>query len=642
MNFSSIKNASIKKKLIWLSMTTCGLALISACILFIAYESKALKESLKNEIKLLSKVIAQNSVVSIEFEDQNLANETLSSLEVDARVISAAIYNSEGQLFASYPANKITADSSIEPKPREQINITKNTMDIFYPIEFKKRRIGTIYISASLKQLTQRLNEYLLISVGVLFFSFLLGIYLSSKIQKLITAPIEKLKEVALQSQQLPRLEKLDQLRTGDEIGDFAGAFKNMLVKLKSAEDELKSDSDKLELLVKRRTHELEIEKSNAEKANQAKTDFLSQMSHELRTPLNAILGFSQLLELDSEKTIGPTQIKNIQHITHAGEHLLCLINEILDLSRIESGQLETANEPIDVNQVLREACQMIQPLADKSGITLNYSETENSNLYVLGDFIRVKQVLTNILSNAVKYNKTNGRIDLQLKSEQNHVTFIIRDTGSGIPSEQINKIFEPFYRLEEHQNRIQGTGIGLPISKRLVNNMGGEIYLESQLNVGSTFFIKLNRCNLPEKSDTLEKQKISVPKEPAPSQDQSILYIEDNPINTDLVKNILSQYFSLSFYSAQGAQEGIDLAVKHKPDIVLMDIQMPGMDGFEAFKILQNSQETKAIPVIALSANAMETSIQKAMKMGFHSYITKPLDIPIFLKTIRNLLKIL
>jgi len=195
---------------------------------------------------------------------------------------------------------------------------------------------------------------------------------------------------------------------------------------------------------------------------------------------------------------------------------------------------------------------------------------------------------------------------------------------------------------LEKHHHKIQGTGIGLPISKRLVENMGGKIFLESQINQGSTFYIKLPRCVSPDKKEPFEKPENNFPKEPVPSEHYSILYIEDDLTNTDLVKKILALNFSLTFFSAQGAQEGIDLAKKHRPDIVLMDIQMPDMDGFEALEILQNSIETKTIPVVAVSANAMENNIKKAMKAGFHSYITKPLNIPIFVATIRKLLKIL
>ena len=363
-------------------------------------------------------------------------------------------------------------------------------------------------------------------------------------------------------------------------------------------------------------------------------------MSHGLRTPLNAILGFSQLLELDGKKDFSPLQNKNILHIIKAGEHLLFLINEILDLSKVESGKLELLMEPVSVKQVLNETCSMIKPSADRKGITFVHPELEDSNLFIYGDFVRVKQVLTNILSNAIKFNKEHGQVELKVVSDQNNVQFVICDTGNGIPEDQQIKIFEPFHRMEIHHHKIEGTGIGLSITKRLVESMKGEISLDSRLNEGSSFAINFLKCNFPEKQGVPVKHDDKFPVTPSSSKKYSVLYIEDDSANTELVSKIMSLNPNISFLSASMAQQGIDLAVEHKPDLILMDIQMPEMDGITALKILQNMEETKFIPVIAVSANAMESDIQKTLEKGFNSYITKPIHIASFLEKIESVLK--
>lgn len=640
MNLNFIKDKSIKKKLIWLSMTTCGLALSTACFFFTIYELKTTKSSLQKEILLLAKVIAQNSIAAIEFDDKDLAHDNLSPLDVDPRVSSAAIYSLSGKLFISYSRKPDTSNNPPNSPSKDGITFTSKSINIFYPIEFKNKRIGTIYISAGLNELTDRLIEFLFISAGVLAFSMLIGIYLSSKLQKLITVPIEKLKRVASDSNQTSKLDDLDDIDSGDELGDFSRAFKAMLSKLRSAEKRLTVHSDELELLVQKRTNELEAEKIRAEKANQAKTEFLSNMSHELRTPLNAILGFSQLMELKVQKNSDPEHTQNIFHIIKAGKHLLSLINEILDLSKIESGNQELDFEPVKIETVLNEVCTMMSPSAIKEGIALGFPETNAHKLFIYVDRIRFKQILINIISNAIKYNKSQGRVDLKLISNSEHIKIEVVDTGMGIPDSLQQKIFEPFYRVDNSHNNIEGTGIGLPISKKLAIDMGGEISLKTQLNIGSTFTIKFPAYHFSSENEVLIEENKDIPDITNTSKKYCALYIEDNEANTALVKRIIETTPNISFLSASRAQVGIQLAIEHKPDIILMDLHMPGMDGIAAFKILQNSDETKSIPVIAVSADAMGTTIERMIDMGFHSFITKPINIPNLFEKINSALE--
>jgi signal transduction histidine kinase/ActR/RegA family two-component response regulator len=642
MNLNFIKDKSIKKKLIWLSMTTCGLALFSACFFFTIYELKTTKSSLQKEILLLAKVIAQNSIGAIEFDDKVLAHENLSSLDVDPRVSSAAIYSLSGKLFISYSKKPETSIKLPNSPGKDGITFTSKSINIFYPIEFKSKRIGTIYISAGLNELTDRLKEFLIISAGVLVFSMLIGIYLSSKLQKLITVPIEKLKRVASGSNQISKLDDLDDIDSGDEIGDFSRAFKEMLSKLRLAEKRLTEHSDQLELLVQKRTNELESEKIKAEKANQAKTEFLSQMSHELRTPLNAILGFAQLMEFRSTNKSNPDQMQDILQIIKAGKHLLSLINEILDLSKIESGNQELVLEPVKIGEVLNEVCVMMTPSAEKIGITLAFPKIDNHRQYIYADRIRFKQILINIISNAIKYNSSQGRVELNLISDPKNIQIEVIDTGMGIPDSLHQKIFEPFYRMDNFHDNTEGTGIGLPISKKLAEDMGGEISLKSQMNMGSTFIIKFPAYHFSSEEEFFLEEGKEFPNILDGSKKYCVLYIEDNEANTVFVKRVIETTPNISFLSASRAQDGIQLANEHKPDIILMDLHMPGMDGVAAFNILRNSDETKSIPIIAVSANAMDTTIQNMLSMGFHSFVTKPIDIPNLLEKINSALETL
>ena len=380
---------------------------------------------------------------------------------------------------------------------------------------------------------------------------------------------------------------------------------------------------------------ELENAKAVAEKANLAKSDFLSSMSHELRTPLGAILGFAQLME-SSTPAPPPAQKRSIAQILKAGWYLLELINEILDLALIESGKLPMSLEAVSLSEVMQECVLMSEPQAQLHDIKVVFTRSTTKD-FLNVDRTRLKQVIINLLSNAIKYNRKGGSVILEhSQSSDDMMRFSVRDTGEGLSAEQLGQLFQPFNRLGQEANNQEGTGIGLVVSKRLVESMGGVIGVQSTVGVGSVFWFELKRTDEP--VSNLADSAIMVT-ETLQYEDserlQTLLYVEDNPANLMLVENIISRRPNLRFLSAADAIQGIEMAHTHQPDVILMDINLPGISGLIALKILRESPITASIPVVALSANAIPRDIEKGLDAGFFHYLTKPLRINEFLKTL-------
>ena len=403
----------------------------------------------------------------------------------------------------------------------------------------------------------------------------------------------------------------------------------------------VEAERERLHQLLQDQNVELENAKSVAEKANLAKSDFLSSMSHELRSPLNAILGFAQLMESDSPPPT-PSQKEGIDQILQAGWHLLKLINEILDLARIESGRLSLSSEPLSMAEIMIECQTMIESQAQNRGISMTFPPLDIP-YFVHADRTRVKQVLINLLSNAIKYNKASGTVEVDCfaNSASGRIRVSVSDTGEGLSPEKREKLFQPFNRLGQETGAEEGTGIGLVVAKQLTELMGGVIGVESTVGVGSTFWFELIADVAP-RHTVGEVAPAAVVQHQLPNgaRMRILLYVEDNPANLKLVEKLVARRSDLHLLTAVTGYHGIKLARASQPEMILMDINLPDLSGIEVMKILREDPATAHIPIVALSANAMPRDIEKGLAAGFFRYLTKPIKVDEFMETLEMVLE--
>jgi signal transduction histidine kinase/ActR/RegA family two-component response regulator len=664
------KGRSLSHKLLIAMMTTTLVTLVVALSAMVAYDLRAYHQGWIADLNAQAELLSRTTAPALSFNDVGTARENLNFLRF-TKVRAAVIYAPSGKVFASYFGEGIKAD--MPPMPTEEgLHIMGRQVNVFKRIVENGDVMGMLYLQADYA-LYDRVISYLGIAGTVIAASMLVAYLLSNWLQRILTQPVLAIASTAREVVEQGNYSRRADKSSDDEVGVLADSFNNMLSEIERRTRELEisnKEKDKeveerrlaqfevmqlnsvLEQRVQERTMQLEasngqlaLAKQVAESANRAKSEFLSNMSHELRTPLNAIIGFGQLLTSENLPYSAQQQHEFTRHILKAGHHLLELINEILNLAQIESGKLSLSLETVDLDEVLDDCKTMIQPQCDQRGIRLLFPA--HHGLRVDADRLRLRQVLLNLLSNAVKYNRDAGSVVLECSvvhsdSGDTHVRIAVQDTGMGLSAEQIRSLFQPFNRLGQEAGTIEGTGIGLVVTRHLVEMMGGQIGVSSTVGMGTLFWIDLRSAAAPGIA------LVSPPAAPAlplvsvaPDDTRAlVLYVEDNPASLRLVEEILGYRNDLRLVSARDALQGIKLAQAYQPRLILMDNNLPGMDGLQALSMLRADARTSHIPVIALTANAMPQAIAEGLEKGFFRYVTKPIRIEDLTQAIDQALK--
>ncbi len=665
-----IGQRSIRTKLVTIVMSTTLAALAVSVGTVVAYDLRGYQHALLNDLSTQAELIGHMTSAALSFDDPRLARENLAMLRARPTLRAAAIYDEHGALFASYLAPDATSSFPPHPdKPGKNARTYVRDGDeiiLSKPIVENGEMLGTVYLRST-NMLMSRVRDYLLICIGTTLLALLVAYLLVRRLGHTITTPIDAITNIAKEvvqkrdySRRAPRISE-------DEAAALVDSFNAMLIEIEQrtlalensnreiarealeralAQQEVMRLNQDLEERVQERTMQMELANSELElaieearNANQAKSAFLSSMSHELRTPLNAILGFAQILAADGMPTTPEQKKEFAGHILKSGRHLLTLINEILDLAKVEAGALTLSMEPVGLAEVLVECQAMIAPLAAARGIRVRFPE--NAAVLVLADRTRLKQVLLNLLSNAVKYNREGGDVTVECTAcGPDRLRLSVVDSGMGLRPDQVAALFQPFNRLGQENGAQEGTGIGLVFTKRLVEMMKGDIGVTSTPGVGSTFWIELSAAApLVQLAAPAQDQAGAAAAAPAAEEARTILYIEDNPANLRLVQEILAFRTGVRLLSAPDGHAGLALAHTHRPAIVLMDLNLPGMSGFEVLAQLRRDPATAHIPVLALTANAMPRDIERGLSAGFARYLTKPIDIEQFNEAIDSVL---
>jgi len=649
-----IGQRSIRTKLVTIVMSTTLAALAVSVGTVVAYDLRGYRHALLNDLSTQAELVGHMTSAALAFDDPRLARENLALLRSRPSVRAAAIYDQSGALFASYLAPG--ESGTFPPHPRKTgKGIKPYTSDgddlvLYKPIVENGETLGTVYLRSA-NQMMGRVRDYLLICIATTVLALLTAWLLVRRLGHTITTPIDAITTIAREvvekrdySRRAPRISEDEAAALVDSFNAMLTEIEQRTLALEGSKREVMRLNERLEQRVQERTMQLELANSELElaieearNANQAKSAFLSSMSHELRTPLNAILGFAQILAADNMPTTPGQKKEFAGHILKSGRHLLTLINEILDLAKVEAGALTLSMEPVGLAEVLAECRSMIEPLAAARGIHVHFPRSgspENAAALVQADRTRLKQVLLNLLSNAVKYNREGGTVSVECAAHApDRLRLSVVDTGMGLRPEQVAALFQPFNRLGQENGTQEGTGIGLVFTKRLVELMKGEIGAASTPGVGSTFWIELTtagglngaQAQLAAPAQRDAGQAAAAPDRAAP---RLILYIEDNPANLRLVQEIVAFRADLRLLSAPDGHAGLALAHTHRPAVILMDLNLPGMSGFEVLAQLRRDPDTAHIPAIALTANAMPRDIERGLSAGFARYLTKPIDI--------------
>jgi signal transduction histidine kinase/CheY-like chemotaxis protein len=666
-----IYNLSIKNKLRVIILGTSAIVLLLASITVVIGDLITFRRQMVADLFVLADMVGKNSIAGLIFDDSMTVEENIAGLKANSHIVLVHIFVEDGTQFMSYVNEKLPLDTMernfatvsdyytyhniLEPekgKFEEDYFFDSNHIDILKPIIFKNKIIGTVYLQSDTKAFKNRLVWGGIVVVAVMLVSLLLAFGLASQLQRVITTPIYNLlktmKVVSEDKDYSPRAKKMG----NDELGNLVDVFNEMLTKIERRDTELSLYRDHLTDLVDQRTAELQRQSTELAKArdqalaaNKAKSTFLANMSHELRTPLNGILGYAQILIRD--KSLSLHHQEGIGVIQRSGEYLLTLISDVLDISKVEAGKLEIVPADFHLGAFLNSLAELFEMRAGQKEIAFVYKASTNLPTTIHADEKRLRQILINLLGNAIKFTK-QGTVVFKVDYVDDQFYFKITDSGIGIAEEELDKIFLPFQQSGNQYNKAEGTGLGLSITKKLIDMMDGELRVESVLGKGSSFLVVLNLQVLLDATiaPTIDKPLIigyqrkvggERGKELAQEEQLSsslttinhsplrILVVDDRWENRTVLVNLLNP-LGFEVQEADDGIEGVAKAREWHPDLIVMDLMMPNMDGFEAIRQIRQIPEIKEIPILAASASVFESHHQESLKAGCNDFVDKPI----------------
>jgi signal transduction histidine kinase/DNA-binding response OmpR family regulator len=627
-----------------MNMLVSSAALLLACTAFIAYDRVTFREAKVLNLSTQAQIIGSNSVSALLFNDQQSAENTLSALKAAHNILSAGIYTPGGRLFASYSRDSTSQTAAIPSIPPGQVEIhwlKSDEIVLVRLILFEGKPTGMVYIRSDVRELNGRMKRYAGIAAIVLAVCLMAALLVSSIFRKSVADPIVRLAEVAkVVSRDKNYSVRATPTRDSSELAILIDAFNEMLSQIQQSERALRKAHDGLEHRVLERTAELEaakkeveefshsilLAKEEVERGSKFKDQFLSTMSHELRTPLNAVLGFSDLLADERYGPLNERQQRYVSHIHTGGKHLLSLISDILDLSKIEAGRMELAIESLRVAPTLGEVVSVMQPLAEKKSQTL--TKVADPALSIRADSTRFRQVLLNLVGNAIKFTPNGGHIELSAILVQDKVRVEVRDDGPGIPPEEQQRIFEAFYRLRETGKKTEGTGLGLAITHRLVELHGGELSLESKVGEGSCFYFSLPAAATISIATAAKAGNV-----PKSAHLPRVLVIEDDRAAAQLIQSQLTSA-GYEVMVCLESQNALETAVQFHPGAITLDIVMKPKNGWEILSQLKRDPRTAQIPLIVVSI--VDQPGMGAL-LGADEYLVKPVEKKILLAALER-----
>jgi len=635
----NLKDLSIKRKLMLITMLTSGVAVVLSSAGFLIYDLISFRNSLSQDLMTQADIIGYNSAAAMAFKDEASATVTLSALQAKQDIVSAVLYTRDGKIFANYSHANAPPPPLPAPPQERGYRFQASYLEVFRDVALKGEPLGTLFLQSDMRQWNLRAKRYASIFLSFVLISGFFALLVSSKLQKLISGPILHLEDTMRMVSATKSYEVRATKFYGDEIGRLIDGFNTMLSEIQHrdtalhhANDELKTRTMELEgEIVHRKEMQQELlnAKHAAEDANRAKSAFLANMSHELRTPLNAIIGYSEMLEEETHELGKLENVKDLQKIQGAGKHLLSLINDVLDLSKIEAGRMGLHLETFDISQMINEMVTTLHPAISKNSNAIQVHVAEELGV-MRADITKVRQILFNLLSNACKFTEhgtISVGVDRSMDEGQDWIRFRVTDTGIGITPKQKTNLFQEFTQADVSiARKYGGTGLGLAISYRYVRLMKGRISVESEPGQGSVFTVYLPAKVTTEIAEGTQTEKTNDP--PAISLEtksnlDTILVIDDDSTVRDLMSRFLTR---LGFHvvAAASGEEGLRLAKQVKPLVVTLDVIMPDCDGWAVLNQLKADPELAEIPVIMVTVVDNESM---GFELGASNYMIKPVD---------------